>query len=61
MPADKTTVADLHLWRVGNASFACAATLVTHNRQLDAEAIKARLRAFKVAHTTLEIQVCKDV
>ena len=60
-PANKTVVADLHLWRVGNESYACAATLVTHNSQLDSEAIKNRLKSFKVAHTTLEIQVCKDV
>jgi len=60
-PADKTVVADLHLWRVGNESYACAATVVTHNSQLDSEAIKNRLKSFKVAHTTLEIQVCKDV
>jgi cation diffusion facilitator family transporter len=58
-PAQATRIADLHLWRVGAARYACILSLVTHDRGLTPERVKARLRAHpELAHVTVEIHQC---
>jgi len=58
-PAQATRIADLHLWRVGRARFACILSLVTHDRGLTPERVKQALRAHpELAHVTVEIQLC---
>ncbi len=52
-------VADLHVWRVGRQSFACALSVVTHDEGLDAEAVRKRLSEHEeIAHATIEIHRC---
>ncbi|MDO5288210.1 MAG: CDF family Co(II)/Ni(II) efflux transporter DmeF [Pseudomonadota bacterium] len=54
-----TRVADLHVWRVGQAAYACAITVVTHDRQLTPAALRQRLAVHEeIAHCTIEIQHC---
>jgi len=62
MDATKTTsVADLHLWRVGKSRFACILSLVTHDPALTPSAIKAGLsKREELAHVTVEIHQCTD-
>ena len=58
-PAQATRIADLHLWRVGKARYACILSLVTHDRGLTPERVKARLHAHpELAHVTVEIHQC---
>jgi cation diffusion facilitator family transporter len=54
-----TSIADLHLWRVGKSRFACILSLVTHDPALTPGAIKAGLsRREELAHVTVEIHQC---
>jgi cation diffusion facilitator family transporter len=54
-----TRVADLHLWRVGKARFACILSLVTHDADLTPSRIKAGLSEHEeLAHVTVEIHQC---
>jgi cation diffusion facilitator family transporter len=54
-----TRIADLHLWRVGKARFACILSLVTHDPELTPARVKAGLsRHEELAHVTVEIQRC---
>ena len=49
---------DLHVWRVGKASYACALTLQTANPLLTAEVVRQRLSVHEeVTHTTVEIRL----
>ena len=58
-PAQETRIADLHLWRVGKARFACILSLVTHDPDLTPERVKSDLRRHEeLAHVTVEIQRC---
>jgi cation diffusion facilitator family transporter len=51
-----TRIADLHVWRVGRNAYACAVTLVTHDRQLEPNQVRQRLAVHaEIAHTTVEI------
>jgi cation diffusion facilitator family transporter len=51
-------VADLHLWRIGPAEYACVATLVA-DRPLPADAYRERLRAWpELAHVSIEVNAC---
>jgi cation diffusion facilitator family transporter len=55
----QTRIADLHVWRVGRAAYACAVTLVTHDDRLTPQAVRERLSAHpEIAHTTVEIHRC---
>lgn len=57
--AGETRVADLHVWRVGKRSYACALSVVTHNKTLTANCVRARLSVHEeIAHTTVEIHYC---
>lgn len=59
--AGDTRVADLHVWRVGAQAFACVMTVVTHDRDLTADAVRNKLDGLpEVAHATVEVQLCPD-
>jgi cation diffusion facilitator family transporter len=54
-----TRIADLHLWRVGKAKYACILSLVTHDAGLTPARIKADLSEYdELAHVTVEIYQC---
>jgi cation diffusion facilitator family transporter len=53
-----TELADLHLWRVGRAQFACIASVVTHGG-CSADRYKARLTGIReLVHVTVEVNRC---
>jgi cation diffusion facilitator family transporter len=55
----ETRIADLHVWRVGKSSFACALTVVTHDSTLTPGRLRQQLAAHhEVAHATIEVQQC---
>jgi cation diffusion facilitator family transporter len=55
-----TRVADLHLWRVGKARFACILSLVTHDPNMTPNRVKAGLSEHEeLAHVTVEIHQCR--
>ena len=57
----ETTVADLHVWRVGKAAYSCAVTLVTHDPRLTPEQARRWLAIHEeVVHATIEIHVCAE-
>lgn len=59
--AGDTHIADLHVWRVGKASYACAISLVTHDPLLSAEQIREMLAVHEeIVHTTVEIHQCEE-
>ena len=52
-------VTDLHVWRVGRASYACALTVVTRDATLTAQHIRERLAIHsEVVHATIEVHCC---
>jgi cation diffusion facilitator family transporter len=54
-----TSIADLHLWRVGRVRFACILSLVTHDSDMTPTLVKASLRDHEeLAHVTVEIHRC---
>jgi cation diffusion facilitator family transporter len=54
--AGKTRIADLHVWRVGKRSYACAISVVTRDQTLTANRIREQLAVHdEIAHTTVEI------
>ena len=58
-PAQATSIADLHLWRVGKARFACILSLVTHDPDMTPSRVKAQLKQHEeLAHVTVEIHQC---
>ena len=58
-PAQLTRIADLHLWRVGKARFACILSLVTHDPAMTPARVKAGLSEHEeLAHVTVEIHQC---
>lgn len=59
--ADETAVADLHVWRVGRASYACALSLVTHDAGLTPRQVRDWLAVHEeIVHATIEIHRCED-
>lgn len=51
-----TRIVDLHVWRVGKRSYACAMTVLAREAGEDAAAIRSRLGEHKeVAHATIEV------
>jgi cation diffusion facilitator family transporter len=59
--ASETLIADLHVWRVGRATYACALSLVTHDAQLTPQQVRDWLAVHEeIAHSTIEIHVCAD-
>ena len=54
--AGQTRIADLHVWRVGRASYSCALSLVTADPQLTADAVRGWLSAHEeIVHSTIEV------
>jgi cation diffusion facilitator family transporter len=52
-------ITDLHVWRVGKRSFACALTVVTHEPTLTPGQVRQQLAAHReIAHATIEVQQC---
>ncbi|TAJ77616.1 MAG: cation transporter [Gallionellaceae bacterium] len=52
----ETKVIDLHVWRVGRASYACAVSIVTRSAILTPELVRDQLRQHEeIVHTTIEI------
>lgn len=57
--AGATRIADLHVWRVGKRSYACAVSIVTHDNTLTAKRVREQLGVHEgIAHTTVEIHQC---
>jgi cation diffusion facilitator family transporter len=57
----ETRIADLHVWRVGKASYSCALSLVTHDRNLSARQVRQWISEHEeVVHATIEIHHCLD-
>ena len=55
-----TRIADLHLWRVGKARFACILSLMTHDPSMTPNRVKAGLSEHEeLAHVTVEIHQCR--
>ncbi|MBS7689707.1 CDF family Co(II)/Ni(II) efflux transporter DmeF [Pseudomonas lalucatii] len=55
-----TELADLHLWRVGRAQFACIVSVVTHGNG-SADRYKARLQGIReLVHVTVEVNRCAE-
>lgn len=55
-----TELADLHLWRVGRAHYACIVSVVTHG-SCSADRYKARLAGIdELVHVTVEVNRCGE-
>jgi cation diffusion facilitator family transporter len=51
-----TRIVDLHVWRIGRQSYACALGVVTRDPALSANALRARLAVHEeIVHSTIEI------
>ena len=58
--AGDTRLTDLHVWRVGKQSYACALTVVTHDVSLTPDRVREQLsRHEEIVHATIEIHRCK--
>ena len=58
--ASETAVTDLHVWRVGRASYACALGLVTHDAGLTPHQVRQWLAVHEeIVHATIEIHRCE--
>lgn len=59
--AGDTRIADLHVWRVGKRSYACALSVVTHDDTLTATRVREQLAVHEeIAHATVEIHLCDN-
>jgi cation diffusion facilitator family transporter len=57
-----TRITDLHVWRVGQAVYSCAITLVTHDLKLTPDIVRERLSVHEeIVHSTIEINFCTEV
>lgn len=57
----ETLIADLHVWRVGRATYACALSLVTHDALLTPKQVREWLSIHEeIVHVTVEIHRCTD-
>ena len=55
----QTLIADLHVWRVGRATYACALSLVTHDHHLSPRQVRDWLAVHEeIVHATIEIHRC---
>lgn len=55
----ETVIADLHVWRVGKAAYACAISVVTHDAQLSPHIVRGWLSAHEeIVHSMVEIHQC---
>jgi cation diffusion facilitator family transporter len=54
--AGDTRIADLHVWRVGKRAYACALSVVTHDRDLTPARVREWLAVHEeIVHSTVEI------
>lgn len=54
--ANDAKVVDLHVWRVGQHAYACALSVVTGNRELDAGRLRGQLGVHEeIVHSTIEV------
>ena len=54
-----TRIADLHVWRVGKGSYACALSVVTHDQALTPDRVREQLGVHEeIVHATVEIHLC---
>jgi cation diffusion facilitator family transporter len=54
--AGQTRIADLHVWRVGRASYSCALSLVTGDATLTADRVREWLAVHEeIVHSTIEV------
>ena len=54
-----TRCTDLHVWRVGTGTYACAISLVTHDPALTAARVREQLAVHEeIVHVTVEIHQC---
>jgi cation diffusion facilitator family transporter len=52
----QTLITDLHVWRVGKCAYACAISVVTHDRTLTANRVREQLAVHEeIVHATVEI------
>lgn len=59
--AGRTELTDLHVWRVGTGAYACALSLLTHDKELSAQGIRGHLSIHQeIVHTTIEIHHCDE-
>jgi Co/Zn/Cd efflux system component len=59
--ASETAIADLHVWRVGKASYSCALSVVTHDERLTAKDVRQWLAIHdEIVHSTIEIHRCPE-
>ena len=59
--AGETKVTDLHVWRIARGRYACALSLVTHDRSLTAPRIRETLAQHpEIVHSTIEVHYCED-
>jgi cation diffusion facilitator family transporter len=55
----ETVIADLHVWRVGKATYSCALSLVTHDDRLTPRHVRHWLSIHdEIVHSTIEIHRC---
>jgi cation diffusion facilitator family transporter len=58
-PQGDIRVSDLHVWRVAKGAYACAISLVTHDRALSAEKVREMLKVHEeIVHATVEVNHC---
>jgi cation diffusion facilitator family transporter len=54
-------ISDLHVWRVGRASYACALSIVTDDATLTPAIVRRWLSVHEeIVHSTIELQLCGD-
>lgn len=60
-PGSGTRITDLHVWRVGKASYSCAISLVTSDSGLSPAGVREWLSQHEeIVHSTIEIHHCTD-
>ena len=58
-PGSETRITDLHVWRVGKASYSCAISLVTSDAGLSPADVREWLSQHEeIVHSTIEIHHC---
>ncbi|WP_281982611.1 CDF family Co(II)/Ni(II) efflux transporter DmeF [Azonexus hydrophilus] len=56
-----THLTDLHVWRVGNGTYACAVSLLTHSSALTPLTVRQALAIHEeIVHVTVEIHHCDE-
>jgi len=57
--AGQTQLTDLHVWRVGTGTYACALSLLTHDAMLTPLQVREQLAVHgEIVHATIEIHRC---